>query len=136
MLILRRTTTAAALLPVVLAAAALVPAGSAGAANPRAPKLANVRCVPATAAACKKGVAVRIGRQVQLRGTRLRVGQRVTFRWTRGAIATKLHRGAAGYVTRVPAGVRPGTVALTVRDGAGRRSNAMRLTVLPEPKPV
>jgi hypothetical protein len=134
--LLPRAVTATALLPIALVAAVLVPAGGAQAANPRAPKLANVRCVPATSAACKKGVAVRIGKQVQLRGTRLRVGQRVTFRWTRGAIATRLHRGAAGYVARVPAGVRPGAVDLTVRDGAGRRSNRMRISVLAEPKPV
>jgi hypothetical protein len=133
-----RIRLATVLLPVLLLAGALVPAAGAEAAklNPRAPKLAGVRCVPATAAACKAGVAVRIGRQVQLRGTRLKAGQRVTFRWSRGAIATRVHRGGAGYVARVPAGVRPGTVAVTVRDGAGRRSNAMRVKVLPEPRPV
>ncbi|HMJ32774.1 MAG TPA: peptidoglycan-binding protein [Baekduia sp.] len=133
-----RTRTAAALLPAALIAAALVPAAGASAAklNPRAPKLAGVRCVPATASACKSGVAVRIGRQVQLRGTRLKAGQRVAFRWSRGALATKLKRGGAGYVARVPAGVRPGTVSITVRDGAGRRSNARNITVLAEPRPI
>jgi hypothetical protein len=134
-----RTRPAALLLPAALiAATALLPVAGASAAklNPRAPKLAGVRCVPATASACKAGVAVRIGRQVQLRGTRLKAGQRVTFRWSRGAIPTRMHRGGAGYVARVPAGVRPGTVAITVRDGAGRRSNAMRVKVLAEPKPV
>jgi hypothetical protein len=129
-------TPTAALLPAALIVTALLPAASAPAANPRAPKLSSVRCVPATASACKTGVAVRIGRQVQLRGTHLKAGVRVTFRWSRGALATKLHRGGAGWVARVPAGVRPGKVGVTVRDTAGRRSNALRVTILPEPKPV
>ncbi|HWH95809.1 MAG TPA: peptidoglycan-binding domain-containing protein [Baekduia sp.] len=102
----------------------------------RAPKLAGIRCVPVTASSCKAGVAVRVGKQVQLRGTRLKLGMRVTFRWARGAIATKLHRGAAGWVARVPPGVRPGKVSVTTRDAAGRRSNTIKITVLPEPKPV
>ncbi|MCW2994860.1 MAG: peptidoglycan-binding protein, partial [Conexibacter sp.] len=99
-------------------------------------KLAGVRCVPATASSCRTGVAVRVGRQVQVRGTKLKAGMRVTFRWSRGAIATKLHRGAAGWVARVPPGVHPGAVTLTVRDSAGRRSNAAKLTVLTEPQKV
>jgi hypothetical protein len=102
----------------------------------RAPKLAGVRCVPATAASCKQGVAVRVGRQVQLRGTRLKLGQRVTFRWPRGAIATKLHRGAAGWVARVPPGVRPGKVTVALRDRTGRRSNVIKITILAEPKKI
>ncbi|MCW2984609.1 MAG: Peptidoglycan-binding domain 1 protein [Conexibacter sp.] len=125
---LRLAVAAAVLLTLTCAASA--PAAS------RSPKLAGVRCVPATASSCKAGVAVRVGRQLQLRGTRLKLGMRVTFRWTRGAIATKLHRGNAGWVARVPAGVRPGKVSVTVRDAAARRSNLVKLTVLPEPKPV
>jgi hypothetical protein len=121
----------------VLLSAAVIPAAATPAdAATRAPKLAGVRCVPATAASCKKGVAVRIGRQVQLRGTRLKLGLRVTFRWPRGAIATKLHRGAAGWVARVPPGVRPGTVAVTLRDTAGRKSNLIKITVLAEPRKI
>ncbi|HEY6758043.1 MAG TPA: peptidoglycan-binding domain-containing protein [Baekduia sp.] len=114
---------------------ALIAAAPAFAAS-RAPKLAKIRCVPIKAASCKAGVAVRIGKQVQLSGTRLKLGMRVTFRWSRGAIATQLHRGAAGWVARVPAGVRPGAVAVTTRDAAGRKSNLIKITVLPEPKPV
>ncbi|HEY4096579.1 MAG TPA: peptidoglycan-binding domain-containing protein [Baekduia sp.] len=132
-----RTRTAAVLLPAALIAAALLPAGGASAAvNPRAPKLAGARCVPPNAKACSAGVAVRIGRQIQLRGTRLKAGQRVTFRWSRGALATQLHRGNAGYVARVPPGTKPGTISVTVRDGAGRRSNVVRVKILAEPKPV
>jgi hypothetical protein len=127
---------ACALMTVALIAAVLAPAASAPAAKRTAPKLAGVRCVPATAKACTSGVAVRIGRQVQLRGTGLKLGLRVTFRWPAGAIATKLHRGNAGWVARVPAGVRPGMVAVTVRDAAGRRSNRLRVRVLPEPVKV
>jgi Putative peptidoglycan binding domain len=123
-------------LPVVLLTlAALAPAaGPADAAVSRAPKLAGVRCVPVSAATCKTGVAVRVGKQVQLRGTRLALNMRVTFRWSRGAIATTLHRGAAGWVARVPPGVRPGAVQVSVRDAAGRRSNVMRIRVLAVPK--
>lgn len=127
----RRTT--AVLLTV--AAAAALPA-TAGAANPRAPKLAGVRCVPVSAASCKSGVAVRVGKQVQLRGSQLKLGMRVTFRWSKGALATKLHHGKAGWVARVPAGTRPGSVQVSVRDHAGRRSNVRRIRVLEQPKPV
>src|SRR3954452_6310939 len=122
----------------ITAVALLLALGTAGAsaAASRAPKLAGIRCVPVTAKSCASGVAVRIGKQVQLRGTRLRLGMRVTFRWPNGAIATKLHRGAAGWVARVPPGVRPGTVSVTTRDRAGRRSNAVAIRVLAEPRPV
>jgi peptidoglycan hydrolase-like protein with peptidoglycan-binding domain len=129
-----RLRPAAAVL--LLSAAAALPAAPAAAALTRAPKLAAVRCVPVSAATCKAGVAVRVGRQVQLRGTRLKLGMRVTFRWSKGAIATKLHHGGAGWVARVPAGVRPGSVQVTVRDSAGRRSNLLRLRVLDVPKQV
>jgi hypothetical protein len=126
------------LLPVLALAAALGALAASGPASAatRAPKLANARCVPATASSCKTGVAVRIGRQIQLRGTKLKLGMRVTFRWSRGAIATRLHRGAAGWVARVPAGVHTGTVSVTVRDAAGRKSNVVRVTILAEPKPI
>jgi hypothetical protein len=103
------------------------------AAASRAPVLTGVRCVPATAAACRGHVAVRIGRQVQVRGTRLVAGMRVTFRWHRGALATKLKRSSAGWVVRVPAGVRAGTVSVTVTDRGRRRSNARRITVVAPP---
>jgi hypothetical protein len=123
------------LLICVAAGAVGAPAAADGAVS-RAPKLAGVRCVPATAKSCQAGVAVRVGKQVQLRGTRLKLGMRVTFRWSKGAIATKLHRGNAGWVARVPAGVRPGSVQVAVRDAAGRRSNVLKIRVLAEPKPV
>ena len=119
----------------LLSAAVALPAAPASAAS-RSPKLAGVRCVPVSAATCKTGVAVRVGRQVQLRGSLLKLGMRVTFRWTKGAIATKLHRGNAGWVARVPPGVRPGSVRVTVRDSAGRRSNLVKIRVLDVPKQV
>jgi peptidoglycan hydrolase-like protein with peptidoglycan-binding domain len=129
---MRRIAVAAvaALCCVLLAA----PAGAIAAS--RAPKLAKIRCVPVSAATCRTGVAVRIGKQVQLSGTRLKAGMRVTFRWSKGAIATKLHRGSAGWVARVPPGVRPGSVQVTTRDSAGRKSNTIRITVLADAKPV
>jgi hypothetical protein len=127
------------LVVLLIAVAAALTAGlpaAAQAASARTPKLAAVRCVPVSAKSCKTGVAVRIGKQIQLRGTRLKLGMRVTFRWSKGAIATKLHRGAAGWVARVPAGVRPGSIQVTVRDTAGRKSNILKIRVLEEPKPV
>jgi hypothetical protein len=105
-------------------------------ARSRAPQLAGARCVPATAKSCKSGVAVAVGKQVQLRGTRLAAGQRVSFRWSRGALAAGLKRSRAGYVARVPAGTRAGKVSVTVRDKAGRRSKAVAISVLAAPKPV
>ena len=125
-----------AVLLTATAAGALGVPSAADAAALRAPKLAAVRCVPVTASSCKSGVALRVGKQVQLKGTRLKLGMRVTFRWSKGAIATKLHRGNAGWVARVPPGVRPGSVQVTVRDSAGRRSNVLKIRVLAEPKPV
>jgi Putative peptidoglycan binding domain len=122
-------------LVLTIAVAAAVPLGAAQARTP-APRLTAVRCVPASASTCTAGVRVRIGRQVQLRGSSLALGMRVTFRWSRGAIATRLHRGRPGWVARVPPGVAAGTVALTVRDRAGRRSNALRVRVLAAPRPA
>jgi hypothetical protein len=58
---------------------------------------------------------------------------RVSFRWTQGAIATRLYHTRVGYVARVPAGVRVGAVSITVRDRAGRRSNAKGIRVAPVP---
>ena len=129
---MRRAVTALLTVPVALA---LAPA--ADAARTPAPALTAARCVPATAPGCGTVARVAIGKQVQLRGTRLRAGMRTTFRWPQGALATKLQRSRAGWVARVPAGTRAGTVAVTVRDAAGRRSNAVRVQVVaPAPRPV
>lgn len=75
-----------------------------------------------------------VGRQLQLSGKRVTKGMRVSFRWTRGALATKLDRSRVGYVARVPAGTPAGTVNVTVSDRAGRRSNAIRITVTAPPR--
>ena len=80
-------------------------------ARKRAPELDAIRCVPATSATCKTGVKVTIGRQLQFSGRRIYKGMRVSFRWPRGALATKLDRTRVGYVARVPAGTRAGTVS-------------------------
>jgi peptidoglycan hydrolase-like protein with peptidoglycan-binding domain len=109
---------------------ALLGPGDAGAVS-RAPALTGLRCVPATRAACRPRPQVTIGGQVQLRGRRLRAGMRVSFRWSRGALATRLRRTGAGWVVRVPAGTKAGTVSVRVTDRAGRRSRAIRLVVLP-----
>jgi peptidoglycan hydrolase-like protein with peptidoglycan-binding domain len=130
----RPSAAARALLPLG-AALALLPAGGAQAAS-RVPQLKGARCVPATAKACRAGVAVRVGRQVQLRGSRLAPGLRVSFRWSRGALATELHRSRTGWVARVPAGTRAGKVSMTVRDRAGRRSKAVHIRVVAAPKPA
>lgn len=124
------------LLPALLLLLLLVPAGAAQAARKPVPKLSGARCVPANSAACRTGVALPVGKQLQLRGTGLKDGLRVSFRWPKGALAAKLRRTAAGYVARIPPGTRPGKVSVTVRDAAGRRSNATTITVLGEPAPV
>ncbi len=106
--------------------------GTAQAAS-KAPRLTGLRCVPTTAAACRNGVRVSVGRQLQVRGRGLQRGMRVTFRWSRGALATKLRRGGAGWTARVPAGTAAGRVAVTVRDRAGRRSNRRNIIVVAAP---
>jgi hypothetical protein len=112
--------------------------GLAGTADARsaAPRLTGLRCVPATTAACGQAVRVTTGRQIQLRGRGLVSGMRVTFRWERGALATKLRRGGAGWAARVPPGTAPGRVVVTVRDRAGRRSNARKIVVLAATSPL
>ncbi len=114
-------------------AGAAAPEAAQGARH-RPPQLTRLRCVPATAVACRAGVKVMIGRQIQLSGRRIYHGMRVSFRWPRGAIATRLAHTRVGYVARVPAGTRPGAVSVTVRDRAGRRSNVIRLRVAPVPR--
>jgi putative peptidoglycan binding protein len=96
----------------------------------KAPRLTGLRCVPTTAKACRHGVRVSVGKQLQVRGRGLRRGMRVTFRWPKGALATKLARKRAGWTVRVPPGTALGKVAVTVRDRAGRRSNRRRIVVV------
>src|SRR4051794_4402365 len=103
-------------------------------ARKRPPELTRIRCVPATSATCKTAVKVTIGRQLQFSGKRLYKGMRVSFRWSRGALATKLDHTRVGYVARVPAGTHAGAVQVTVSDKAGRRSNAIRITVVAPPR--
>lgn len=117
------------LLGVIVTAFALGSATSAQARS-KAPRLTAVRCVPIKAAACKKTVRVRIGKQVLLKGRRLSKGMRVTFRWPRGALATKLRRTRIGWKARVPQGTRAGKVSIAVHNRAGRRSNKRRITVV------
>lgn len=118
--------------PLVLLAllAALAPPASAAARKP-APKLTGAKCVPASLAACRSGVRVAIGKQVQLKGRGLAAGMRVTFRWPRGALTTKLKRSRSGYVARVPAGVRLGEVGVTVRRTLRHpRSNQLKVRIV------
>jgi hypothetical protein len=114
----------------LLLAGVLAPTGAA--ARTPAPVLTALRCVPASLAECRARPQVRIGKQVQLRGRNLRAGMRVSFRWSRGALGTKLRRTSVGFVVRVPAGTKPGTVTVRVTDRAGRHSQ-VRLVVLPAP---
>jgi len=119
---------------VVLASAlagAIAPSGAA--ARTRPPVLTGLRCVPATKAQCRARPQVQIGKQVQLQGRNLKAGLRVSFRWSRGALATKLRRSSAGWIVRVPAGTKPGTISVRVTDRAGRHSRVIRLVVLPAP---
>ena len=121
---------ACALLTIALVVALLADATRADARS-RAPQLTGVRCVPSSAVGCRAGVKVKIGAQVQLRGTRLVTGMRVTFRWPRGALATRLKRSKVGWVARVPAGTGLGPVNVTVRDRARRRSRAVNIPCSP-----
>ena len=119
---------------VVLASAlagAIAP--SVATARTRPPVLTGLRCVPATKTQCRPRPQVQIGKQVQLQGRNLKAGLRVSFRWSRGALATKLRRSSAGWVVRVPAGTKPGTISVRVTDRAGRHSRVIRLVVLPAP---
>src|SRR3954464_16050758 len=114
-----------------LLATGLAPAGAEG--RTRAPVLTGLRCVPATKASCRARPQVQIGKQVALRGRGLKAGMRVSFRWSRGALATKLRRTKAGWVVRVPVGVKEGTISVCANDHAGRRPRVIRLVVLPQP---
>jgi hypothetical protein len=109
------------------------PAAAQAKSHPK-PQLTGIRCVPASSAACRSGISVQIGKQLQVSGKRLVKGMRVSFRWTQGAIAARMEHTRVGYVARVPAGVRPGTVSITVSDRAGRRSNVKRIRVAAVPK--
>src|SRR3954470_11920261 len=110
----------------LLLAGGLTPAGAA--ARTAAPVLTGLRCVPASKAACKPRPQVQIGKQVQLAGRNLKAGMRVSFRWSRGALATKLRHSSVGFVVRVPAGTKPGTVTVSVHDPAGRHAQTRPLT--------
>lgn len=125
----------AVLVLLVAVATALVPAAGAEAAH-GGPSLTDVRCVPPTARRCAHGVHVRIGQQLQLRGRRLRRRMRVTFRWPKGAIATRLRRTRAGWIVRVPPGVRTGTVWVSVSDRHWHRSRARKVHVLADTTPA
>src|SRR3954464_7873192 len=114
----------------LLLAGGLTPAGAA--ARTDAPVVPGPRCVPATKPVWRPRPQVQIGKQVQLRGRNLKAGMRVSFRWSRGALATKLRHSSVGFVVRVPAGTKPGTVTVRVPDRAGRHSQT-RLIVLPAP---
>src|SRR3982750_4783367 len=94
-----------------LIAIATLLAAPAAQARRAAPRLTGLRCVPASTPACHRAVRVTAGRQIQLTGRGLGSGMRVTFRWSRGALATKLRRGGAGWSARVPAGTALGRVA-------------------------
>lgn len=110
---------------------------TATAADARTPTITALRCVPATKASCASGVAVTAGSSIQLRGRAFYRNMRVTFRWSRGALATRLRSTRAGWIARVPAGTRPGTVQVYVRGRDRRTSNRRSMKVLRSgPTPV
>lgn len=117
-------------LMMLLAAVAVLGLAGPAAARVRAPRLLQLRCVPFDAPRCASGPAVPRGLQVIVRGRALYSGMRVTFRWSAGAVATTLQRTHLGYVVRVPASARLGTVFVSVRDRVYRRSKSKRLRVL------
>jgi hypothetical protein len=121
------------LLAALLAVLAPVPAGAARHRRPAPPRLTALRCVPLDSPRCASRPAVPVGLQVILRGKGFFNGMRVTFRWSNGAIATTLRRSHIGWVVRVPARARIGTVRVYVTDRQHRRSGSQRLRVL-EPR--
>lgn len=121
---------ATAVLGTLVALLVLASAPAAQAAKTKTPRLTGLRCVPASKAACRSSVRLRTGNTIRFRGRNLSKGMRVSFRWSRGALATKLRRGRAGWTARIPAGTRVGRVSVTVIDRSRRRSNARRITVL------
>ena len=123
------STKAALLAVLILVGLASV---SAAQARSKAPRLTGLRCVPTSAAACRSGVRLAVGKQIQLRGRGLVRGMRVTFRWPDGALATKLRRTGPGWTAVIPPGTALGTISVTIRDRAHRRSNARRITVVAE----
>jgi hypothetical protein len=114
-----------------IAALGLADTGAAHARS-RAPVLTGLRCVPASTAACHGAIRLAVGRQIQLRGRGLVRGMRVTFRWPNGALATKLRRSGAGWTAVIPPGTAVGTISVTVRDRAQRRSNVRHISVIAE----
>ncbi len=104
--------------------------GASAAAKPKAPKLTALRCVPATSAACKAGVRIEVGDDVALSGQRLARNQKVTFKWSKGKTTGKLRRAPGAWLVRVPAGTKPGTLSVSVKDRHGRTSNRKRLKVI------
>ncbi|MDQ8043489.1 MAG: peptidoglycan-binding domain-containing protein [Solirubrobacteraceae bacterium] len=104
-------------------------------AKTKAPVLLKLRCVPASLKACKSGVHLTVGQQLQLSGHGFKRGMRVSFRWSKGALATKLAITKTGWTARVPTGTTTGKIAVTVMDSAGRRSNKLSFTVI-APQPV
>ena len=58
----------------VLVLALLGFASAASAASSKTPRLTGLRCVPTTLKACRDGVRVSVGKQVQVRGRNLRRG--------------------------------------------------------------
>lgn len=98
----------------------------------KAPKLTKLRCVPATAPACKGGVKVSVGDALALSGKRLARGQRVTFRWSKGTTSGKVVRvKGAPFAVKVPKKTPIGTVTVSLKDRHGRRSNRLKLKVVP-----
>jgi hypothetical protein len=109
---------------------ALLGVASAAQARVTAPTLSGVRCVPVTAKACRNGVRVTVGKQLQVRGRGLKRGMRVSFRWPKGALAAKLVRQRSGWTVRVPPGTALGKIAVTLRDRAGRRSRPRHIVIV------
>jgi hypothetical protein len=96
------------------------------------PRITALRCVPATASACRSAIRLPVGKQIQLRGRGLVSGMRVTFRWPKGALATKLRRSKVGWAAVIPPGTALGKVGVTVRDRAHRRSDPRYIVVVAE----
>lgn len=109
-----------------------VGAGAAPAsAAPKAPKLTKLRCVPASAQACRGGVRVSVGEAIALKGQRIARGQRATFRWSKGRTTGKVVRvKGASLAVKVPKRTPLGTVTLSIKDRSGRTSNRKKVKIV------
>jgi hypothetical protein len=114
--------------------AALAPSPALATHRPK-PHLTRIRCVPVSKPSCKSGVKVVIGEQLRFQGKGIYKGMRVFFRWPKGTLIVRMKKQGPAWVVRVPAGTRSGRTSVYIRNGKGKRSNVIHISVTAPPKP-